>query len=148
MRKILFITYIIFVITGCGKDVERKLGDGYIYHYWDVNSNSITDCNNTILIDYKILEYEFDSTFIIVSQRPWDSIANIHKMTYKESNKAFNNSTFRQYWIINKKEKCIFSGDSIRKNTRYSNVYGPFKWDEYMKKRKELGVPKELKLKK
>jgi len=45
---------------------------------------------------------------------------------------VFEKSTYKQYWIIDK---------------RTDDIYGPFKWDEYMKKRKELGVPKELKLK-
>jgi len=47
--------------------------------------------------------------------------------------KKIKNSKIHMYWIIKHKT---------------NDCYGPFKWDEYMKKRKELGVPKELKLKK
>ncbi|UBM61168.1 hypothetical protein LA303_06970 [Candidatus Sulfidibacterium hydrothermale] len=70
-------------------------------------------------------------------------------MTYREANKTFKESTFLQYWILNKKEKNIYVGsDSIRERAIYSNVYGPYKWKEYLQKRKELGVPEDLKLKK
>jgi len=37
--------------------------------------------------------------------------------------------------------------DTLSKFARYSNVYGPFKKDEYLQKRKELKMPKELELK-
>jgi hypothetical protein len=94
-----------------------------------------------------ILLWSWDSTFIIVTQRPWDSIPNIKAMNYSESNEAFEKSTFLQYWIINKREKSEYSLDTLSKLARYSNVYGPFKKDDYLRKREELNVPQKLVLK-
>ena len=69
-------------------------------------------------------------------------------MTYSESNKAFENSTFKQYWIIDKIKECRNIGfDSLNNIARYSNVFGPYSKEEYLIKRKELGVPEEFKLK-
>jgi len=135
----------LMIITGCTKYPD--LGDGYKLDSDGRHTLQIVNFENTIMVSSCILEYTFDSTFVIVSQRPWDSIPNIKTMNYSESNEAFEKSTFRQYWIINKKEKREYSLDSLTMLARYSNVYGPFKEGEYLIKRKELGVPDELKLK-
>jgi len=141
---VLFLTIIIFMIlTGCSKYPD--LGNGYKFNYDGKYTLSIVNYDNDIVITETILDYAFDSTFIIVSQRPWDSIPNIKTMNYSESNEAFEKSTFLQYWIINKREKNEFSFDTLSKLARYSNVYGPFKEDEFLVKRKELGVPDMLK---
>ncbi len=68
-------------------------------------------------------------------------------MNYTKSNKEFEKSTFLQYWIINKRERSEYTLDTLTKLARYSNVYGPFKQDVYLTKKKELGVPDSLKLK-
>lgn len=155
MKKILLISTAIFLfyISGCDKIISKyrnmpDLGNGYKFEYDEDYTLSIVNSDNDLVINETILEYAFDSTFIIVSQRAWDSIPNIKSMNYSESNNAFEKSTFLQYWIINKKEKSVFSYDTIAKKGTYSNVYGPFKKDEFLQKRNELGVPKELKLKK
>jgi hypothetical protein len=59
---------------------------------------------------------------------------------------SFEKSTFRQYWIINKKEKNIYSLDTISMLARYSNVYGPFNKEKYLHMRRELNVPENFKL--
>ena len=135
---------ILIILIGCSRYPE--LGDGYKFDYDGRYTLSIVDLSNNIVITETILDYAFDSTFIIVSQRPWDSIPNIKTMNYTESNKAFENSTFHQYWIINKKEQSKYSLDTLTMRARYSNVYGPFKKNDYLKKRAELKVPKELEL--
>ena len=63
-------------------------------------------------------------------------------MRYSESNRAFENSEFRQYWIIDKIRESTF--DKAKKG--YSNVYGPYSKMEYLERREELGVSKDLKL--
>ncbi len=133
------------ILTGCSKYPD--LGDGYKFNYDGKYTLSIVNVNNNIVITETILDYAFDSTFIIVSQRPWDTIPNIKTMNYSESNKAFEKSTFRQYWIVNKKEKSEYSLDTLTKLARYSNVYGPFKKGDYLRKREELNVPQKLVLK-
>ncbi len=133
------------ILTGCFKYPD--LGGGYKFDYDGKYTLCIVDSNNTLMITETILDYAFDSTFIIVSQRPWDSISNIKTMSYSESRKAFEKSTFRQYWIINKKETSKYSLDTLTMQARYSNVYGPFKKGDYLKKREELDVPQRLILK-
>lgn len=133
------------IMMGCSKYPD--LGGGYRFINEGKDALEIVNYENTVVIGQSILDYAFDSTFIIVSQRPWDRLPNIRTMTYKESNEAFEKSTFLQYWILDKKEKNINIGyDSIRKRAIYSNVYGPYQRYEYLQKRKELGVPKDLKL--
>lgn len=145
MKKFIFISIIVLLgmITSCSEHKYPDLGDGYKFGYDGKYTLCIVNFENNIVITETILEYGFDSTFIIVSQRPWDSIPNIKKMTYTKSNEAFENSNFLQYWIINKKEKSEFN----EATKIYSNVYGPYKKEEYFQKREELGIPKELKLK-
>jgi hypothetical protein len=147
MKKFTFVLIIavLMIMIGCSKYPD--LGDGYKFDSDGKYSLQIVNFENTVMVSTHILEYAFDSTFIIVSQRPWDSIPNIRTMNFKESNKAFEKSMFLQYWIVNKKEKCEYSLDTLSKVARYSNVYGPFKEDEYLIKRKKLGVPDKLKLK-
>lgn len=81
-------------------------------------------------VDYFISDYE---KFILVAQidikELWEyenmkEMANILKM--KRKNCEY------QYWIINKIDDII---------------YGPFTQSKFIEKRKELGVPKELKMK-
>jgi len=153
-KKYLFakVVLLILLFSGCDRIVCKyknlpDLGNGYRFETLNCKTLLIVNHNNDVMVMGLILNYTFDSTFIIVSQRPWDSIPNIRTMKYSEATEAFEKSTFRQYWIINKKEKDVYSYDSISRLATYSNVYGPFKKEEYLKKRKELGVPDKLKLK-
>ncbi len=125
------------------------LGDGYKLNIEDCELFDLQNSDNNIIVDDIILDFTFDSVFIIVSQRPWNvpDIPGVEQMTYKEQKEAFRKSTFVQYWIINKKEKCESITDTLGVHVRYSNVYGPFKSEEYLQKREEIGVPAELKLK-
>ena len=164
MKRYLFTILVLSIIisSGCDKIFCKyrnlpDLGNGYKFETCDCKSLFITDSNNTVMIPPEVLYYAFDSIFIIAAQRSWDSIPHIWEMNYYEAEKAFETSTFVRYWILNKKEKNENIGiDTVRKRENgtlevraiYSNVYGPYKWKEYLKKRKELGVPKELKLEK
>jgi len=140
----LTIVYLI-IITGCSKYPD--LGNGYKLDSDGRYTLQIVNFENTIMVSSCILEYTFDSNFVILSQRPWDSIPGIKAMNYSESKKAFEKSSFRQYWIINKKDKSEYSFDSLTKLARYSNIYGPFTENEYLQKREELKISKELVLK-
>jgi hypothetical protein len=70
----------------------------------------------------------------------------VYCQKYDDYQRAFYESEFRQYWIINKKECCRYSLDTINIKTKYSNVYGPFKEEEFWKKRNELGVSDTLQI--
>lgn len=146
------IGFILFLlIVSCKHTIDINLGAKYRLRT-DQNYKVFIGYGNnepfTQVIDGQILKCAFDSTFVIVAQRPRDSVPKCREnklvMTYDEYNEAFENSKFEQYWIINKKEKRIYSYDSVTESALYSNVYGPFKKKEYLQKRKELGVPKEL----
>ena len=86
-----------------------------------------------------------DNKFIVLKQKPLKDICECNDscLVYKYLNKnaettyeickdALDKSTIYQYWIIDK-----------MKNT----VYGPFKKEQYLQKRKELRVPNEIQLK-
>lgn len=79
--------------------------------------------------------------------QPWDdpSIIGLDEMNSRERDKAFAKSTFRQYWIINKKEKDDFNEWNFMRPVP-SNSHGPFTKEEFLIKRKELGVPDSLKI--
>ncbi len=114
------------------------LGSGYKFFHEGKYGVSIVDYQNTQIIKNTVLEYDFDSIFIVLSQRPWDSISGIRAMNYSESNKAFENSSFKQYWIIDKSQEPVFNEST----KTYSNVYGPYSKEEYLVKRKKMGVLK------
>ena len=73
------------------------------------------------MFDTPILAFAFDSTFIIASQEPWNvlGVSDIKEMTYNQRNEAFEKSTFRQYRIMNKKEKGEYSLDTLSKLAQY-----------------------------
>ncbi len=144
-----FIIEIFLNTTSCYEQKIPNLGCGYKLDDYEKYSFAIINSENTQMIPSHIIEYAFDSTFIIASQRPWDvpDIPGINEMTYDQRNEAFEKSMFLQYWIINKIEKNEYSFDSLNHRACYSNVYGPYKKEEYLQKREELGVPKELQLK-
>ena len=128
------------------------LGSGYKFDYDPAGDIAILNDDGTAIrfvIDGNIMSYANDSKFIVLSERPRDTIpecsGTMPNATYNGCNAAFDKSTFLQYWIINMKEKYDYIGyDS--KRAKYSNVYGPFSEEEYLQKRKVLGVPADLKL--
>jgi hypothetical protein len=151
MKKAVLNILLIMVLFSCNSRYPLDLGKGYKLVY-DPNSYfGITDPQNNVVIDAHVIDYNVDSTFIIVKQKPVDLILkdtyNNPEWNLKKRDELFENSKFLQYWIINKKEKGEYSLDTLSKLARYSNVYGPFQKQEYLQKREELGIPKELKLK-
>lgn len=133
--------------ASCLDAMDKDLGDGYSLVVSDGYWTGIQDSSNTVIIPDNVLDCDYDSIYVIVAQRPWDSIPGIPKhelvsMNYDDRNRAFENSTFRQYWIIDK-TKSALNKDSTNS---HSNVYGPYSRDEFLRKRIELGVSEELKL--
>lgn len=79
-----YISLIILVACACTSQYPYDLGGGYSLDY---NGNSdlyILNKDNTIIINAHVLNYTFNTTYIIVVQRPWDSIP-INTLNYKES---------------------------------------------------------------
>lgn len=150
MKKFIFSPTIVLlaIITSCTYNKYPDLGEGYRLVSDGKYSLEIVDAQNNVVVATHILNYAFDSTFIIASQRPWvfPGIPKIEDMTYNQRNEAFEKSTFRNYWIIKKREKGEYSLDTLTGFARYSNVYGPFDMQKYVQKREELEIPHELKL--
>ena len=145
IKVIISMAILILTIMSCQRSTNINLGGRYkLINSASFNDLTIVDTNNIVIIDGHILEYAFDSNFIIAAQRPRDSVPefNDQTKTLNEVEVAFAKSSFCQYWIINKKKESKF----FEKTSSYSNVYGPFKKEEFQKKREELGVPKELTL--
>lgn len=145
-KFIFYFTALISLTIGCKRFPE--LGKGYQLGYNGMNDVSIVKCLKkgdapTILISGHILDYTFDSIFVLAAERPRDSVPGIETMSQSKYQEAFEKSTFLQYWIIDKTRECVFN----EQTKTYSNVYGPYKPKVYLTKRKELGVPDRLKLK-
>jgi hypothetical protein len=140
----LFVLVLLFtMILGCAlqKSVNTDLGSNFRL----ISSASKHDLiigkwigkdTYKVYIPGHIADYSYDSIFILAAQRPRDSVHeasyNNPGMTLKKHDQLFNQSRFRQYWIINKKDTA---------------VNGPFKLMEYKEKRNELGVQKNMELK-
>ena len=126
---------LVLMFSACSTKYPLELGKDYKLDYDGSSYFYILDANNTVIINSHITGFNFDSIFIIAEQKPIDLILqetyNNPKMDLKKRKKLFEESLLRLYWVINKNE---------------SQVYGPFKKEEYLQKRKELGVPPELKL--
>ena len=143
-KTFIYILVVLSTLTSCSNIISNhpNLGNGYKFIHEGKYGLQIVNFKNTVVIKSCVIKYGIDSTFVLVSQRPLDRILDREAMTYSESNKAFEKSTFKQYWIINKGQSSVFS----QMTKRFSNIYGPYSKEKYLEKREELGVPEELKL--
>lgn len=143
-KHTLYLAFLIVLFSGCRNSTNISLGGQYKL----ITSARHTDLvivkeNHIVVVKNHILDYAFDSIFIIASQRPRDSVDAITAIKYPEYEAIFQNSNFQQYWIIDKSKECTWD---VYTRT-YLNVFGPFKKQEYLAKRKEIGVPDMLQLK-
>lgn len=153
--------YILDENSKFGEDLILNYSDTTAYHVWEDGSRSLqkgvflkyissekTDTlfiwEGSIVIGANINKMIQDSIFIILDQKPLDSIWGptvlVDSMiirekqsdNYDEDMKLYYRSNIHSFWIINKVLK---------------EVYGPMQKDEYEKKRKELKLPQELEFK-
>jgi len=87
--------------------------------------------NGIMIIDEHILFYGYNSDFILLNQKPQDSIKNIIDLNQKERKRKIDANAFNQFYIVN-----------IKKSLRY----GPLNKKQYLKIKNELGVPEKLKM--
>ncbi len=151
--KLMFRLYcyvaLIIITTSCSDLISNypDLGQGYRFVHEGKYGLSIVNKKNTIIIQQHVIDYEYDSIFVLVAHRPVNSILGRDTMTYSEFNQAFRSSSFKQYWIIDKTKPCNNIGfDSINQFAKYSNVYGPYSKNEFTLKRNFLGVSEKLQL--
>jgi hypothetical protein len=150
MGRLITLFIVVVLLHGCEEQQPLDLGSGYRLQYGDHGHVSIKEDSGGSVIDSRIIAYAQDASFIIVLQKPWEVIheMNPHATRYDEWIDVFERSTYRQYWIIAKKEPRTYSYDTLTKSARYANVHGPYQRDEYVRMRSELGVPNNLRLEK
>jgi hypothetical protein len=133
MRKLIINILFTIVLVSCKGFPD--IGGDYRLIYNAGGDIGIVNSKNTYIVYGHVLEYYYDSTYIIVAERPRDSVPEcnyaISNKPLNECDEAFKKSTFRQFWIINKKN---------------DSVWGPFKEEAYLFKRKELGIPDSIKI--
>lgn len=131
------ICILILVLASCARDTSIDLGDGYRFDHDVLRYRDKTifgPYHNTFAVSPHVLDYDFDSVFIIALQKPREVIwadTYIPGMTLDKAEKIFRESPIRHYWIIDKKARIKF---------------GPLSKDEFTIKRNELNVPEELTL--
>ena len=99
---------------------------------------------NSMIIKSHVFDYKSNETFMVLDQKPLDLIFGEIEIINNSARRPRDpengilfeemlyNSPIHRYWIINKISK---------------DFYGDFTKEEYLQKRKELGVPDDLKLK-
>jgi len=136
------------MIVGCSEGYP-KLGSGYKIKGDGGYTTSIVNSQNIQMISRYILDYSYDSSFIIVAQSPPDSLPKMKALYYSDNDRkkiAADDKIFRRYWIINKEVESIYSFDSVNRIANYSNVFGPYTKEKYSEKKDSLNIPKNLKL--
>ena len=122
-----------------GDSVAARFIQSQTYLYGTIIGEHICDCtrdNTFLLADQQPLDsilgeyirfYHEDGSPNYYSRREYDTIGN-----YTEKRKMIEDSPIHLYWIL---------------NTKTADVYGPYSFDDYLRIKKELGVPETLKLK-
>lgn len=130
-----------------GSNNEKKiLQNGVVlkYHLSDGKLDSQYSWGEGTVVQSCIVKYAVDDTFFIVEQKALDDIFGELKIVGNEVKRnkmpstviemkiMLNQSDCSKFWII---------------NIKTNDIYGPFVFDEFVQKRKELGVSDELILK-
>ncbi len=135
LTLLLFFLLLIF-LSGCPGAIDsitfKELGHGYIYHEI-VGLPTISKDNSNKNIPCIVVSYNYNNNFIIALQKDY-------KLSEKEKDLITEDEYYdlamekgiSKFWIIS------HSLDSI---------FGPMNKEDFNKKRKELGVPDNLKLK-
>lgn len=135
-----FFVFLILIVA-CSDTIDKDLGNGYKFVIGDGYATSITRSDNTILIHSKVLNYFNDSTYILVLQKPIKQIKGLREVTTIEREKLIEKFNLKQYWIIDKKMGSHNIGyDSLNKIPKYTNVYGPYNFNQFKKKCIKLGI--------
>lgn len=161
-RLILFLLGVIFLNTSCNnRDLEKKLVGRYYYRDEGGEMKQIlayTGSSHNEIYG-KVLSYDYDNEFIIVSQEP-SSEDYIGMLSFYLRDDAVKYSK-NDKDALRKSEK---EADSLMKNNKYyqsifrndtnywiiqianDSLIGPFTRSEFEKTRKEMEIPDKLKL--
>ena len=128
LNKWIIISFFLQFIWSCQSDYIKELSGGYYYASESKESTAILrhgKKRNERYIPCKIIFYDYNKQFIIAAQEP------VRECLFGEIDIDYNNLEVA-FWII---------------DVQKDKILGPYSLDEYIKKRKALGVPEELKLK-
>lgn len=132
--------------TTCVNSLGYSHKGSQITFYRDsCTTDTICLAKGAIVIETFVNEVVFDSSFVLVDQKPLDKICecNVDCLREKYNREAYTATSFdfckeglekssiHDYWIIKKKT---------------DEIYGPLSRVDYLKKREVFGVPDELKL--
>lgn len=140
-----------------GSPSLQRLCKGRFFHYHNNNDIVCTQfvmesgTNYGTIISGHITESVKDSIFLLADRKPLDSIFgplqtlpcpfDTSSTTLGRPKDPMTND--HDFWDMIEKSKYH---DFWILNINTSDVYGPFTFDEYLAKKKELGVPENLKL--
>jgi len=135
MKQIITIALLLIIISSC-KNNEIEKGYELNYDASDeiclINKKKSGNGYDLISITGHILFYGHSKDYIIVVQKPKDSIYNSKEnLNYSDQMNKIYKSEFNQFWILKIKNDSLF---------------GPFRKEEYVKKRQEIGVPENFKI--
>ena len=152
MRKLkilLLIIPIMLLKNSCSESkYPIKIGNDYFVDFCHLGYNTISDSNRTYIIYSEVVAWNYDSVFIIAKQKPcweiFDSLRAIYPRNTVEREHLYHNTEKYNYWIVDKRIERIYDYE----NHLYiqNSVNGPYSYEEYCERRKELGVPDSLKL--
>ena len=132
--KYLFLIILLSIVSCKNNVIENNYELDYNPNeeIWLVNKKLSSDGYDLISINGHILFYGHSKDFIIAIQKPSDSIYSYkEELRFPEMMDKIYKSNFVQFWILKIKN---------------DSLYGPFKKNEYLKKRKEIGVPDNFKI--
>ncbi len=135
MKQIITIALLSIIFSSCKNNEIEK---GYELDYDPnneiclINKKKSSNGYDLISITGHILFYGHSKDYIIAVQKPKDSIYNSNEnLNYNEQMNKVYKSEFNQFWILKIKNDSLF---------------GPYRKDEYLKKRQEIGVPASCKI--
>jgi len=152
MKRLKIIVLSSLLLTqSCERKYSIEIGDNYIINYDSRGNTVVTDKKRTYIIDSQIVAWNFDSTFIIAKQKPFDSIYESIRIKYPNApsdyqERLYNNTEIFYYWIIDKRKDLYFYNDEKIRIRCTNAIDGPLTYEEYWERRKALNVPVSLQL--
>jgi hypothetical protein len=156
--KTFFAIMVVLLSTqSCGEPkYPMNIGGNYFINY---DSNSLLSVmhgevnrwsGGAIEISGEVVSWDFDSVFIIAKQKPYyeitESLRRDGIIRGVERDRIYSKNNLRHYWIIDRRIEEVLEWDENAKGYRriISPVLGPFTYEEFLEKRKELGVSDSL----
>lgn len=116
-----------------------------VYNFKVPNNNILSQADYNYLISPQIMEYGYDSTFLIVSQKPLNTIFADKKVEkYDDYDSLFVRSNLKYYWIVN---KIIGNGCNFDLKKSQFWLWGPLNEEELKSMKMKLSVSNTIQMK-